>query len=357
MFQANNNAKEFVATDPCHRIYGTHQLRYLKGDRLKNAIANGVAIKVVNRFKLVQIKIKASKSSSLTNGCVQCNLKSITQKKSVWQTGEWIVASAEAQLIQEQAQADVAAREAKTMPNARVTDLYLRKPQVMSAKAALKSAQAQLKIAKRDLENCKVKAPYDALVVSRGISTGDYVTQGTPVAVINNIEYAEVTFPVAGFDRVFLADNTIGSEIAIEVDDIQGATVKGTIHRDTGVIDNNTRMSYFVARIEDPYAINSSKPIIKFGSYSTIAFEGKTLSDVYRIPQELITNRLLWTLDDEDRLTSQKVTVVREENGDFLIQGDFNANKVVMSLPEYPQNGMPVKVIETTTDLVTASAN
>jgi len=267
------------------------------------------------------------------------------------------LASAEAQLIQEQAQADVAAREAKAMPNARVTDLYLRKPQVMSAKAALKSAQAQLKIAKRDLENCKVKAPYDALVVSRGISTGDYVTQGTPVAVINNIEYAEVTFPVAGFDRIFLADNTIGSEIAIEVDDIQGATVKGTIHRDTGVIDNNTRMSYFVARIEDPYAINSSKPIIKFGSYSTITFEGKTLSDVYRVPQELITNRLLWTLDGEDRLTSQKVTVVREENGDFLIQGDFNANKVVMSLPEYPQDGMPVKVIETTTDLVTASAN
>ena len=63
------------------------------------------------------------------------------------------LASAEAQLIQEQAQADVAAREAKTMPNARVTDLYLRKPQVMSAKAALKSAQAQLKIAKRDFEN------------------------------------------------------------------------------------------------------------------------------------------------------------------------------------------------------------
>ena len=75
------------------------------------------------------------------------------------------LASAQAQLIQEQAQADVAAKEAKTMPNARVTDLYLRKPQVMSAQAGVKSAEAQLKIAKRDLENCQVKAPYDALVV------------------------------------------------------------------------------------------------------------------------------------------------------------------------------------------------
>ena len=87
-----------------------------------------------------------------------------------------------------------------------------------------------------------------------------------------------------------------------------------------------------------------------------IAFElgRKTVAEQ---DESSLKNRLLWTLDDEDRLTSQKVTVVREENGDFLIQGDFNANKVVMSLPEYPQNGMPVKVIETTTDLVTASAN
>lgn len=267
------------------------------------------------------------------------------------------LASAQAQLIQEEAQAEVAAKEAKTMPNARVTDLYLRKPQVMSAQAGVKSAEAQLKIAKRDLENCKVKAPYDALIVSRDISTGDYVTQGSAVAVINNIEYAEVTFPVAGFDKVFLSDNTLGSEVNIEIDDVQGAQVKGTIHRDTGVIDNNTRMSYFVARIEDPYAIHSQKPVVKFGSYSTITFEGKTLSDVYRVPQELITNRLLWTLDDNDKLKSQKVTVVREENGDFLIKGAFNPNKVVMSLPEYPQNGMAVKVIETTSELVTAKAN
>jgi len=267
------------------------------------------------------------------------------------------LASAQAQLIQEQAQADVAAKEAKTMPNARVTDLYLRKPQVMSAQAGVKSAEAQLKIAKRDLENCQVKAPYDALVVSRNISTGDYVSQGTAVAVLNNIEYAEITFPIAGFDKIFLADNTIGSDIAIEIDDVGGAKVKGTIHRDTGVIDNNTRMSYFVARVEDPYAIHSNKPVIKFGSYSTISFEGKTLNDVYRVPQELVNNRLLWTLDDDNKLKSQKVKVVREENGDFLIQGSFNPNKVVMSLPEYPQNGMAVKVIENTSDLVTAKAD
>lgn len=42
----------------------------------------------------------------------------------------------------------------------------------------------------------------------------------------------------------------------------------------------------------------------------------------------------------------KKIQVIREDGSDFLIQGTFNPNKVVMSLPEYPQNGMEVKVID-----------
>lgn len=272
------------------------------------------------------------------------------------------VASAKAQLIQEKAQADVAAREAKTMPNSQVSELYLRKPQVMSAEANLKSAEAQLKIAKRDLENCEVKAPYDALVVSRSISTGDYVTQGSPVAVLNNIESAEITFPVAGFDSRFLEAKTVGSEVTVSDNtisnqNVQGISVKGVIHRDTGIVDNNTRMSYFVARVNDPYSINSNKPVLKFGSYVSVSFEGKVLEDVFRIPQELVTEQKVWTLDEDNTLHSHKVKVVREDSGDFLIQGDFNPQKVVMSLPEYPQNGMAVRVIENTANAVTAKAN
>ena len=265
------------------------------------------------------------------------------------------LSSAQAQLIQEQAQADVAALEAKSMPDARITDLYLRKPQVMSAQAAVKSAEAQLKIAKRDLNNCEVTAPYDALIISREISTGDYVTQGTTAAVINNIEQAEITFPIAGFDRVFLDENTLGTKAILTLDDVSKTQVTATIHRDTGVIDSATRMTHFVARIEDPYALNATKPIVKFGTYTTISFEGKTLENVYRIPQELVTNRTLWTIDEESKLVSKKIQVIREDGSDFLIQGTFNPNKVVMSLPEYPQNGMEVKVIDNSAGFVANS--
>lgn len=114
------------------------------------------------------------------------------------------LASAESALIQEKALARVAEREAASLPDAQVTDLYLRKPQILSAEAALKAAQAQLKIAKRDLDNCEVSAPYDALIVSRSVGSGDFVTAGSSAALLYNIEVGEVVFPLARFDQAFL---------------------------------------------------------------------------------------------------------------------------------------------------------
>ncbi len=262
------------------------------------------------------------------------------------------LSSAKAQLIQEEAQAEVARLEAKTMPDARVTDLYLRKPQVMSAQAAVKSAEAQLKIAARDLDNCEVRAPYDALIVSRDVSKGDYVTQGMKTAVINNVEFAEVTFPVAGFDRQFVGADIIGSPATLELDAPLKTHITATIHRDTGIIDSTTRMTHFVARIDDPYALNGDKTVVKFGSYGTVVFKGKALENVYRIPQTLITSRKIWTLDEDNNLVAQPVEVIREDGTDFLIRGNFNAKSVVMSLPEYPQEGMPVKVIASNDQLL-----
>ncbi|QJR79812.1 efflux RND transporter periplasmic adaptor subunit [Alteromonas pelagimontana] len=262
------------------------------------------------------------------------------------------LSTAQAQLIQEQAQAEVASREATSLPSNRVTDLYLRKPQVLSAKAAVKYAEAQIRIATRDLENCEVKAPYDALVVARNIGVGDFVAVGTVAATMNNIETAEIVFPIARFDRNFLPADIVGKEALVNADTPRGNEFEAYIHRDTGIVDQTTRMTHLVARVDDPYGLHSTKPVLKFGAYATVSFKGRTLDNVYRVPQELITNGQLWTLDEENKLVSQPVDMIREDGGYFLIRGEFDSNRVVMNLPEYPQTGMSVKVIAGNDNLV-----
>jgi RND family efflux transporter MFP subunit len=260
---------------------------------------------------------------------------------------------AESQQIEEQARADVAKQEAKNSPKSKVSDLYLRKPQLMSAKAALKSAQSKLKIAQRDLENCDVTAPYDALVINRNIGVGQYVNQGSQVAELYNIETAEITFPIAGFDREFLPTTITNIAARISTNGYNAITRQGLVSRALGIIDQSTRMSQLVVRLEDPYSLKSDLPTLKFGSYVEVSFAGKTLNQIYRLPQSLVTNRIVWVVDEEQQLQPQRVEILREEGKYFLIsEGVRDQDKLVTTLPEYPQKGMKVKIAEPDKDLV-----
>ena len=264
---------------------------------------------------------------------------------------------AEAQLIEEQARADVATQEAKNLPKSKVSDLYLRKPQLLSAKASVKSATALLKIAQRDLANCEIAAPYDALVINRNLGVGQYVNQGAQVAEIYNIETAEVTFPIAGFDHEFLPLRLVDKEATVSTNGYNAITRQAKISRDLGIIDSSTRMSQLVVRIEDPYSLKSQLPPLKFGSYVEISFAGKTLNQIYRLPQDLVTKRIIWVVDDEQQLQPQRVQILREEGEYFLIsEGLKNQDKVVTTLPEYPQKGMKVKIAKAESDLAVTQA-
>ncbi|MBB1384579.1 efflux RND transporter periplasmic adaptor subunit [Pseudoalteromonas sp. SG45-5] len=255
------------------------------------------------------------------------------------------LARAQAGLIEEQAQAQVAEDEAKRFPSKARTDLFLRKPQVLSAQASVKSAQAALKRAQRDLDNCDVTAPYDALVISRNVGVGQYVTMGSQVAELNNIETAEVIIPIAGFDSIFLPERIKGITATVIQKGLNSFTREGVIDRDLGIIDNATRMSSLVVRIEDPYGLKTKQPAIKFGSYVQVNFAGAMLNNIYRLPQELVNNQTVWIVNKEQQLEPRKVTVIREEGEYFYISDGLQADdKLVITLPEYPQKGMAVKI-------------
>ncbi|WP_440054495.1 efflux RND transporter periplasmic adaptor subunit [Pseudoalteromonas sp. T1lg65] len=255
------------------------------------------------------------------------------------------LARAEAQLIEEKAQAEVAEDEARRFPNKKHTDLFLRKPQVMSAEASVKSAKAALQRAKRDLENCEIVAPYNALIVSKQVGLGQFVSIGSSVAVLNNIETAEIIIPIAGFDSVFLPERVSGLPAKVFQNGVNAFARNAVVDRDLGTVDKQTRMNNLVVRIEDPYGLTSDQPVLKYGTYVQVSFTGKTLKQIYRLSQDAVNNQSVWLLNNDNQLEPRKVQVIREEGEYFLIgDGLSEKDKVVVTLPEYPQQGMEVKV-------------
>jgi len=257
------------------------------------------------------------------------------------------ISLAQASLTEELARQQVAMQEARNLPDTQISDLYLRKPQVLSAKAQLKSAEASLRIANRNLAKTKVRAPFDALVVSRTIGTGQFVNAGTRLAQLYNIETAEITIPIAGFDSQFVQNSTDKVTATISTQGRMNTTREGIVHRNLGVVDQNTRMQHLVIRIDDPYGLKGDLPSIQFGSYVEVSFAGKALNNVFKVPQSLVTNRKIWLVDTENKLESHIVEVIREEGTHFYISSGINENdRLVKNLPEYPQNGMNVKVLD-----------
>lgn len=256
------------------------------------------------------------------------------------------VFNAESNLTEELARQKVAQKEAKNLPRSQVSDLYLRKPQVLSAEAQLKSAQAALKIAKLNLSKTQVTAPYDALVVSRDVGSGQFVSAGMKVAQLNNIEAAEIVIPVAGFDTPFLDANIEGNLAIIQGEGALDIRRQGEIARTTGIVDENTRMKHLVVSLNDPYALNSELQAIPFGSYVRVTFTGKEIKDVYKIPQTLVNKQKIWLVNENDELESHPVQIIRDEGVYFYVRADLsdNENWLAKNLPEYPQNGMAVKI-------------
>ena len=264
---------------------------------------------------------------------------------------------AKSQLIEELARADVAKREARSLPASKVSDLYLRKPQVLSAQAQVKSAEARLRIAQRDLDNTDVKAPYDALIVRRDVGVGQFVNVGMDTAMLHNIETAEVIFPIAGFDVQYLPTTVKGQSAQVITKGRTPVSREATVVRDLGVVDEATRMTNLVVRVNDPYAINSAQQVLRFGNYAEVSFSGITLENVYKINQDLVNNSRVWTLDENQQLLQRSVDVIREQGDFFLISaGLSDGERLVLTLPEYPQNGMEVIVIDEKTSLMAGGA-
>ena len=76
-------------------------------------------------------------------------------------------------------------------------------------------------------------------------------------------------------------------------------------------------------------------------------FTGKELKHIYRLPQELVNNRQVWVVNQDNQLEPRTVNVLRAEKEFMLInQGLSDDDLIVITVPEYPQQGLSVTVAD-----------
>ena len=235
---------------------------------------------------------------------------------------------------------------------------YRAESEYASAAAALASARAELVRAERNLARTYIRLPYAGMVRSKDADLGQYLSVGSRLGVTFATDAAEVRLPLTDQDLAFVALPDIGDF----ADDgaTQGPRVRlaaerrgalsewhGTIVRTEGVIDESTRVTFAVARIEDPYrrAVGNDGPSLPMGSFVAATIEGRTVADVIRIPRAALRgNGQLIVVDADNRLKIRDVDVLRADaTSVYVLDGVDAGERVSLTIIENPVNGMRVR--------------
>ena len=261
------------------------------------------------------------------------------------------MASARAALETELAQGKVAEREWKLIKDTSPTELSLRKPQLAQELARVKSAQAAVLRAERNLQRTEVRAPYDAMINSRVIGLGSFVAVGSEVGQLLGTAIAEVRLPVADNQLQFLINH--GQQASVNLlgtyagKDIQW---QAKIARSEGVVDSTSRMSYLVAEIKDPYLLSSEQAKhntpLRFGAYVQAKILGIEVASASIVPRYLVVNNRIAILDNESKLHYAQIDIVRQQGGNVIVsKGLLDGDKMIVSALDYPVDGMKLALI------------
>ncbi|MFT2112708.1 efflux RND transporter periplasmic adaptor subunit, partial [Marinomonas sp. 2405UD68-3] len=240
------------------------------------------------------------------------------------------------------------------------SDLVLRKPQLEVTKATLIEAKSALKKAQDDVNHLTVRAPFDALIVTRDVSLGSQVQSGTKLGTLYSTDRIEITLPLTPKDWTKLPapEEMIQNKWPIAITSINETTLgkkevwQGYVLRAANHIDTTTKMRSLVVAVDDPFSL---KPILLPGSFVQATLFGKPLNDLWRLPSSALSQKSdIWYVDSDNRLKAFPSTPIFMDKDSVYIQAPNELKNTPQKVLIRPYNsyiqGALVNPIESTSN-------
>ncbi|GAA5443917.1 solvent efflux pump periplasmic linker SrpA [Microbulbifer sp. NBRC 101763] len=255
------------------------------------------------------------------------------------------LADAKSALAQEQGRAKQAKREWRDLGSEEANALFLRKPHLAAAEAAVAAAGADRDQAKLDLKRTTITAPFAGRVVETYVDLGQYITPGTRLAKIHSTGIAEVRLPLTD-QQLALLDLPLGKTIENGPEVRLQAVVAGRerewrakLVRTEASIDPNSRFIFAVAQVQNPY--KGDAPLMN-GLFVEADIAGRTFDDVVELPrQALHEGDHLLVLNEESKLIFKEVELLQSIGDKVWLRGEIaTGDRVVVSSLGYSREGM-----------------
>ncbi len=271
------------------------------------------------------------------------------------------VAKAEEQVAIEKGRSRQAKREWRDLGDSTANALFLRQPQLAAAEAALESARADLAKANLDLNRTSITTPFQGRIRQTFVDLGQYITPGTRIAKIYSTDVVEVRLPLT--DRqASLIDLPVTFENADTINypsvtlrsRVGGKdyTWQGKIVRTDASIDIQSRMTYAVAEVQNPFKEDpgSDRPPLSIGLFVEAEISGRQMANAVELPKNILYrgNEVL-VLNDNDEISFLTVSVVQSDSDSLVTNTLKPGTRIVGTRIALPVPGMRVDTSATAT--------
>lgn len=231
--------------------------------------------------------------------------------------------------------------------------LALRDPQLQAAQSAVVAAESGLERSQLAVTKAGLRAPFNAVVVTRQAEQGQVVAPGTPLATLAGTDTFWVQVAIAP-DKVPL----------IAVPGLRGdtegakAVVRQQIGRDVvsrparvvrlaGDLEAVGRMAKVIVEVDDPLSLeNAELPPLLLNSFVEVEIEGRESAVAYEIPRAALREQSTIWLARDGKLTITPVDVLWRRRATVLVRGDFAGEQVVITSPlAAPINGTLIRQV------------
>ncbi|MCP4274207.1 MAG: efflux RND transporter periplasmic adaptor subunit [Gammaproteobacteria bacterium] len=186
------------------------------------------------------------------------------------------------------------------------------KPHVKSAEADLHAAQASYAYALSQLQETRIKAPFDAVVLERNVTPGQWVNAGDRLFVISENKTIDINVGLSA--SAWKRLGTLSSRSKIKIIAPEGKEWIASLNYLSPIMDPTTGQRNVVLEVNQPYS--SDKPLLS-GQQVEVIFEGALQSNMVRAPASVLTeDGKVWTINN-NLLMLEDIELL-EEQAEFI---------------------------------------
>lgn len=195
------------------------------------------------------------------------------------------------------------------------------------AKAAVASARANVKAARREQSDTSIAAPISGIVTNRGVEVGDLLAPGTPVLQVVDISRLRIRVGLSGRQ---LARLDRQAEVAVRVDDVGDLSLRGTFASVAPMANPLTGL------FDVEYHLEQAEPPVLAGMVGSVVLPQVGRIDRVLVPREALTRRdgelaVFEIVDGTAHLRSVRVGAYGEDEVEIV--SGLEAGAVVATSP------------------------